>query len=393
MSAAMPSAAVGAELRVPPHGPKAARHRVVARRLVRGAAASASSDAPADIIGTTDDDDDDATCSLRARDDTAAKFRFEGTRRLYGDRRFDRLARAHVAVLGMGGVGSWAVEALARSGVGTLTLVDLDVVCVTNVNRQVLATDTSVGDSKATTMAARVKEINPRCDVRVVQDFVTGDNVEAILGLPFDGIDGIDDLDASNVDFVIDAIDAEKDKAAVVACCVHHRVPVVTVGGAGGVDALGDCVVEDLSLATFNRLCQRVRRLLRRDYCFPRGEARTPREIYGAGGKDQDPHGKKNNTKKKKKKPQGKFGVKAVYHRENANFFKPDAGTKGRGGMGCDGVGGSAVFVTGALGFKAASYVCLTLMDMDADEKDDDAGAERGTPAAAGWRSRVWPKE
>ena len=98
MSAAMPSAAVGAELRAPSRGPKAARHRVVARRLVRGAAASASasSDAPADIIGNTDDDDDDATCSLRARDDTAAKFRFEGTRRLYGDRRFDRLARAHV---------------------------------------------------------------------------------------------------------------------------------------------------------------------------------------------------------------------------------------------------------------------------------------------------------
>ena len=99
MSAAMPSAAVGAGLRVPSHGAKAARHRVVARRLVRGASASASasSDAPADIIGNTDDDDD-ATCSLRARDDTAAKFRFEGTRRLYGDRRFDRLARAHVAV-------------------------------------------------------------------------------------------------------------------------------------------------------------------------------------------------------------------------------------------------------------------------------------------------------
>jgi tRNA A37 threonylcarbamoyladenosine dehydratase len=77
--------------------------------------------------------------------------------------------------------------------------------------------------------------------------------------------------------------------------------------------------------------------------------------------------------KKKKKKPQGKFGVKAVYHRENANFFKPDAGTKGRGGMGCDGVGGSAVFVTGALGFKAASHVCLTLMDMDGRD-----GRQRG---------------
>ena len=83
----------------------------------------------------------------------------------------------------MGGVGSWAAEALARSGVGALTLVDLDVVCVTNVNRQVLATDASVGASKADTMAARVRDINPLCDVTIVRDFVSEANVEAILGL------------------------------------------------------------------------------------------------------------------------------------------------------------------------------------------------------------------
>ena len=270
----------------------------------------------------------------------------------------------------MGGVGSWTAEALARSGVGALTLVDLDVVCVTNVNRQVLATDASVGASKADTMAARVRDINPLCDVTIVRDFVSEENVEAILGLENLNRNRRDDVPYKTIDFVVDAIDAEKDKAAVIACCVHHRVPVITVGGAGGVDALGDVVVEDLSRATFNRLCQRVRRLLRRDYAFPRGEERTPREIYGVRSsfKKGNEGDSKRETKargKGRKKPQGKFGVKAVYHRENVNFFKPDPGTRGRGGMGCDGVGGSAVFVTGALGFKAASHVCLALMDDD----------------------------
>ena len=100
--------------------------------------------------------DDDASCSLSA---DASSFRFEGTRRLYGDARFAALADAHVVVLGMGGVGSWAVEALARSGVGALTLVDLDFVCVTNVNRQILAADSSVGDAKAEVMRARVANV------------------------------------------------------------------------------------------------------------------------------------------------------------------------------------------------------------------------------------------
>ena len=374
MSAAMRASAGGsAGLLAVPHGRRGARRPVVARRPVRAPASSA----------TPSSADDDASCALRTRDETAAEFRFEGTRRLYGDRRFEKLAASHVAVLGMGGVGSWTAEALARSGVGALTLVDLDVVCVTNVNRQVLATDASVGASKADTMAARVRDINPLCDVTIVRDFVSEENVEAILGLENLNRNRRDDVPYKTIDFVVDAIDAERDKAAVIACCVHHRVPVITVGGAGGVDALGDVVIEDLSRATFNRLCQRVRRLLRREYAFPRGEERTPREIYGVKSS-----GDSRETKaraKGRKKPQGKFGVKAVYHRENVNFFKPDPGTRGRGGMGCDGVGGSAVFVTGALGFKAASHVCLALMD---DDGDDGRAAARG-PAASGWRSRV----
>jgi tRNA A37 threonylcarbamoyladenosine dehydratase/Tat protein secretion system quality control protein TatD with DNase activity len=313
--------------------------------------------------------DDDAACSLSA---DASSFRFEGTRRLYGDARFDALTDAHVVVLGMGGVGSWAVEALARSGVGALTLVDLDFVCVTNVNRQVLAADSSVGDAKAEVMRARVLDINPECDVRVVNDFVTERNVEAVLGIVTPGSPG------KSVDYVLDAIDGENDKAAVVACCVHHHIPVLVTGGAGGIDHLGDIVLEDLANATFNRLLQRVRRLLRREYFFPRG------------GEGAFP-GKKRNKK------DGKFGVSAVYARENANYFRKSPGTKGRGGIGCDGVGGSAVFVTGALGFKAASHIVLRLMEAGdgadgGDEENRGKKTNKGRPAAAGWRSRVWPR-
>ena len=308
---------------------------------------------------------DDASCSLSA---DASSFRFEGTRRLYGDARFDALTNAHVVVLGLGGVGSWAAEALARSGVGALTLVDLDFVCVTNVNRQVLAADSSVGDAKAEVMRARVLDINPACDVRVVTDFVTEHNVEAVLGIAGAG-------SGRPVDHVLDAVDGENDKAAVVACCVHHRIPVLVTGGAGGIDTMHDIVVEDLANATFNRLLQRVRRLLRREYAFPKG------------GEGAFPG-------KKKNKKDGKFGVSAVYARENANHFRALPGTKGRGGIGCDGVGGSAVFVTGALGFKAASHIALRLMEAAEDgvEKGDEKAETAGRPAAAGWRSRVWPR-
>ena len=203
--------------------------------------------------------------------------------------------------------------------------------CVTNVNRQVLAADSSVGDAKAEVMRARVLDINPACDVRVVTDFVTEHNVEAVLGIAGAG-------SSQPVDHVLDAVDGENDKTAVVACCVHHRIPVLVTGGAEGIDTMHDIVVEDLANATFNRLLQRVRRLLRRDTHVPKRAARA--RFPG----------------KKKNKKDGKFGVSAVYARENANHFRALPGTKGRGGIGCDGVGGSAVFVTGALGFKAASH-------------------------------------
>ena len=169
--------------------------RPLTRRVVVGAAEAISSEEATTGGGggggteAADTSSSPPSCAINgaaaagAAEGGAEQFRFEGTRRLYGIERFDKLANAHVVVLGMGGVGSWAVEALARSGVGALTLVDLDFVCVTNVNRQVLATDATVGQSKAEVMAQRVLDINPGCHVRIVDDFVTGENVERVLGL------------------------------------------------------------------------------------------------------------------------------------------------------------------------------------------------------------------
>jgi len=296
------------------------------------------------------------------------------------------------------------------------------------------------GLAKADVMAARVRDINPGCDVRVINDFVSGENVEDILGLSGPGIGGgggggddsrsavcngsvgvVVSISGGYVgrgaptsspapcshrrrrrpDFVLDAIDSERDKAAVAACCVHHRVPVMVTGGAGGVDAMGDCLVEDLSTAKFNRLLQRVRRILRREYAFPKGESRYPdggggrgtRNVTagkeGLGSTSESESGSKSKSKSKRKARGGKFGVKCVYTPENANFFKAAAGVKGRGGIGCDGVGGSAVFVTGALGFKAASHIVLHIMGTAGDDAGDPAGDVGG--ATAGWRSRVWP--
>ena len=272
--------------------------------------------------------DEDLGCAFADPESAAAAktFRFEGTRRLYGDARFDALASAHVIVLGMGGVGSWAVEALARSGVGALTLVDLDFVCVTNVNRQVLAADSTVGAPKADVMAARVADINPECDVRVVNDFVDARNVEVILGLTDDSDSGA--RQPRRPDFVLDAIDAERDKAAVVACCVHHRVPILVTGGAGGVDTLSETVVEDLATATFNRLLQRVRRILRRDYGFPKGGApRFP-------GQD---------ASKKKQKKKGDKGVNSASRRctrRRTPITSPPRGPRDAVGSGATGSAG-----------------------------------------------------
>lgn len=189
--------------------------------------------------------------------------RFGGIARLYGEEALARFAAAHVCVIGVGGVGSWAVEALARSGIGTLTLIDLDHVAESNVNRQLPALDPYFGMAKVTALAERVRAINPACRVIEVEDFVDEDNLDALLGAGYD--------------FVFDAIDSLKVKTAIAAWCVKRRQPFVVSGGAGGQMNPGLIRVGDLSATTNDPLLSKLRYNLRRRHGLPReGRMRVP---------------------------------------------------------------------------------------------------------------------
>lgn len=189
--------------------------------------------------------------------------RFEGVARLYGAEGAARLRRAHVGVVGTGGVGSWTVEALARSGVGALTLVDLDEVCVTNTNRQVMATVEHVGRPKAIVLAERVRAIHPACAVDPRVEYFADTTAEGLLAVPFD--------------VLVDAIDRPSLKALLIAGCRQRGRAVVTVGGAGGRRDPTAVRVDDLARTSRDPLLAQVRSLLRQRHGFPRGE--TPFEV------------------------------------------------------------------------------------------------------------------
>ncbi len=191
---------------------------------------------------------------------TQADPRFAGIARLYGQAAVDYFARAHVAVIGLGGVGSWVVEALARSGVGALTLVDLDEICVSNTNRQLHTLSDTIGRSKVEVMAARVQAINPACQIQSIEDFASVDNLDALLG------------QGAPLSLLVDAIDSVAVKAALIAWCGRRRLPVITMGGAGGrLDPLA-VQVGDLSATFGDPLASKVRYQLRRQHGYPRGE-------------------------------------------------------------------------------------------------------------------------
>ncbi len=235
--------------------------------------------------------------------------RFQGVGKAYGEPALARFRASHVCVVGLGGVGSWAVEALARSAVGQLTLIDLDHVCESNVNRQLHAIEPDFGRAKAQALAARIAAINPACRVRTVEDFVTPDNVAELLAGPFD--------------WVIDCIDGARAKAAVIAHCRYRRQKLVTVGGAGGRTDPGQVRTADLSRAIHDPLLGKTRRLLRERHGFPR-------------------------------RPGKRLEVACVYSLEQA---RPPAGVCAPGGLNCAGGLGSAVVVTAAFGLAAAGHV------------------------------------
>ena len=189
-------------------------------------------------------------------------FRFGGIARLYGTAALSRFRAAHVMVVGIGGVGSWVVEALARSGIGRLTLVDLDEVCVSNINRQLHALDSTVGRSKVEVMVERVRTISPEARVEGRVEFFTADTASRLLGLETGSED--------RPDFVVDAIDAMSNKVRLIALCQGAGIPLVVCGGAGGRRDPTEVRVADLATVTHDRLLSEVRKRLRREHGFSR---------------------------------------------------------------------------------------------------------------------------
>lgn len=195
--------------------------------------------------------------------DVNLQRRFAGVARLYGQNVLDHFARAHVAIVGVGGVGSWAVEALARSGIGQLTLIDLDNVCESNVNRQLPAITPNFGMAKVTALAERIRLINPHCQVNPVEDFVTADNLPAMLD--------------RGHDYIIDAIDQLKIKTLMADWCLRQRQPFIVSGGAGGQMDPTRISSADLSEAHNDPLLSKLRYNLRRQHGLPRsGRMRVP---------------------------------------------------------------------------------------------------------------------
>jgi tRNA A37 threonylcarbamoyladenosine dehydratase len=255
--------------------------------------------------------------------------RFGGIARLYGPAGLSAFERAHVAVIGIGGVGSWVAEALARSAVGKLTLIDLDNVAESNTNRQVHALDGNYGKPKVDAMAERIALIDRQCEVRRVEDFVEPDNFEALLGGGFD--------------YIVDAIDSVRTKTALIAWCVGRGQPLVTVGGAGGQLDPTRIRIDDLALTIQDPLLSKVRAQLRKQYGFPRG-------------------------------PKAKFKVSAVYSDEPliypeaavcdmddvAQHLATSPDRAGPVGLNCAGFG-SSVCVTASFGFAAAAHVLRAL--------------------------------
>ena len=198
--------------------------------------------------------------SMQSREDIEddpvdSERRFGGIARLYGQQALERFAEAHVCVLGIGGVGSWAAEALARSGIGHITLVDLDHVAESNINRQGHALDSTLGKAKVSVMAGRIRDINPQCTVTEVEEFLTVENLETLLARPFD--------------YIIDCIDGFRTKARLIAWCRSNKRRVITVGGAGGQTDPTRIRVADLSRTEHDALFSKTRKLLRQNYGFP----------------------------------------------------------------------------------------------------------------------------
>jgi len=252
---------------------------------------------------------------------------FGGTVRLYSKLGVKRLSESTVTVIGVGGVGSWVAEALARSAVGHIVLIDMDDICITNTNRQIHTLSNTVGQLKVEAMAERIKSINNQCKVTSVVDFVNKGNVGDLL--------------ANSPDYVVDAIDNARVKAAIIKHCKRNKLKIITIGGAGAqIDPL-KIQVGDLSRTWQDPLSAKVRNELRRNHGFS-------------------------------KNPKRRFGIECVYSTEQLLYPNPD-GTVGHqktsgevgGKLDCAQGLGAGVVVTATFGMVAASRVINWLVNQE----------------------------
>ena len=256
---------------------------------------------------------------------TVDHARFAGIDRLYGAGSVERLARAHVCIVGVGGVGSWAAEALARSGIGRLTLIDADDICVSNVNRQLHALDGEFGRLKVEVLAERLRRIHPQIQVTPLAQFLTTATLDPLL--------------LGGFDYVLDACDALKVKIEMIAFCRRRKIPIVVSGSAGGRADPTLIEVRDLSRTELDAMLALVRKQLRRDFGFP-------------------------------KNPDRYFGVAAVFSRENVRYPQADGSVcgvrpAGEGSMGLDcgnGGLGAATHVTASFAFAAVGRILKNLL-------------------------------
>ncbi len=242
--------------------------------------------------------------------DSPDERRFGGLLRLYGNVGFARIRAAHAVIVGIGGVGSWAAESLARSGIGRITLIDMDVVAESNLNRQAHATFANLGRNKVDAMRERILSFAPDCVVDVIDDFVSTENVTTIL--------------PTDTTFVIDAIDKVNAKAGLVAHCRKLGLPIYVCGGSGGKTDTTKLVTSDLAFTEHDALLAKLRLTLRRQYGFPRSKK--------------------------------KFKVTVIYSSQRQTGSPEDGGA----GLACAGYG-SAMHMTASMGLMAAGRALSTV--------------------------------
>ncbi|WP_018624191.1 tRNA cyclic N6-threonylcarbamoyladenosine(37) synthase TcdA [Kangiella aquimarina] len=252
-------------------------------------------------------------------------IRFGGIARLYGQKALDNFQKSHVCVIGVGGVGSWIVESLVRSGIGKITMIDPDEVSESNINRQLVALENTIGQGKAEVLKERIQQINPDCQVTIIEDLLKPENVR--------------DYISTDHDYVVDAIDSARSKAALIRFCKRNKIRIVCVGGAGGQIDPTQITIADLTRTHNDPLLAKTRSILRYDYGFSSN-------------------------------PKRKYQVPCVYSTEQLSYPLPDGGiTQAKPDseralrMACDVGMGSATHITATFGNFAVGLVLKKLAE------------------------------